>query len=114
MSLNNEVRLIGNIVKEPTIIESEKGNFGRIRIASNTKRGDKEDTLFIDVKLFGYAYKDLEYHALEKGDRVVVYGRLSIDEYDDKEGKKRREPVVYGNSVMKVARRKATEEAKSF
>lgn len=114
MSLNNEVRLIGNIVKDPTVIESEKGNFARIRIASNTKRGEKEDTLFIDIKLFGYAYQDLEYNNLQKGDRVVAYGRLAIEEYTDKENNKRRDPVVYANSVIKVAKRKTTETTQSF
>lgn len=111
MSLNNEVRLIGNVVKEPDVFESERGKFGKIRIASNTKRGETEDTLFIDVKLFGYAFKDFEYHHIEKGDRVVAYGRLAVEEYTDKEGNKRREPVVYANSVIKVAKKISTEKS---
>lgn len=111
MSLNNELRLIGNVVKEPDVYESEKGKFGKIRIASNTKRGETEDTLFIDVKLFGYAFKDYEYHNIEKGDRVVVYGRLAVEEYTDKENNKRREPVVWANSVMKVAKKVNSEKS---
>jgi single-stranded DNA-binding protein len=112
MSINNEVRLIGNVVKEPDIYQSEKGSFGKLRIACNTKMGEKEDTLFIDLKLFGYAYKDLEYHSVEKGDKIVAYGRLSIEEYIDKNEIKRREPVVYANSLIKVA--KKNKESSSF
>lgn len=112
MSLNNEVRLMGNIVKEPKVFSSDNGDFAIIRLASNTKRGDKEESLFIDVKVFGYAYKDFEYHEIEKGDRVVVYGRLSVEEYTDKNEIKRKEPVIWANSLLKVARK--ANASKSF
>lgn len=112
MSLNNEIRIIGNVVKEPNVLGESDNKFGRIRIASNTKKGDKEETLFIDVKLFGSSFKDLEYHNISKGDKVIVYGRLAIEEYTDKEGNERRDPVIYGNSLIKVARKPVS--TKSF
>ena len=31
MSLNNEVRLIGNVVKDPEVFDSEKGKLGKVR-----------------------------------------------------------------------------------
>ena len=105
MPLNNETKLMGNLVKEPNVYESEKGGHAKIRMAVNTKRGDVEDTLFIDVKLFGYAYKDFEYFTPDKGDRVLVIGRLAIEEFTDKEGNQRREAVVYANSLQKIAKR---------
>jgi len=111
MSLNNEIRLIGNIVKDPDVYESDHGKFARLRIASNTKRGETEDTLFIDVKLFGNVFKDLEYHNLSKGDKVVAYGRLAIEEYTDKNDIKRREPVVYANNVIKIAKKQNSEKS---
>jgi single-stranded DNA-binding protein len=111
MPLNNEVRLIGNVVKEPDIFESERGNFGKIRIACNTKRGETEDTLFIDVKLFGYAFNDLEYHSIEKGDKVIAHGRLAVEEFTDKNENKRREPVVYASSIMKVAKKDTSKNS---
>ena len=111
MPLNNEVRLIGNVVKEPDVFQSEKGNFGKVRIACNTKRGETEDTLFIDVKLFGYAFNDLEYHSIENGDKVIAYGRLSIEEFTDKNENKRREPVVYASSIMKVAKKENAQNS---
>jgi single stranded DNA-binding protein len=110
MSLNNEVRLIGNIVRDPDVYTSDRGSFSKIRMAVNTKRGENEDTLFIDVKLFGYAHKDFENNNLSKGDRVVVYGRLSIEEFVDKEQNKRKEAVVYASSIMKIAKRSSREE----
>ena len=111
MSLNNEVRLIGNVVKDPEVFESEKGKFGKVRIACNTKRGETEDTLFIDVKLFGYAFNDLEYHGIEKGDKVIAYGRLAIEEYTDKNEVNRKEPAVYANSIIKIAIKQKLENS---
>jgi single-stranded DNA-binding protein len=109
MSLNNEVRLIGNVVKDPEVFDSEKGKFGKVRIAANTKSGEREDTLFINVKLFGYAFKDFEYHDIEKGDKVLAYGRLAIEEYTDKNEVNRKEPVIYANSIIKIARKQKLE-----
>lgn len=111
MSLNNEVRLIGNIVKDPDVFDSSNSKFGRVRIASNTKRGEVEDVLFIDVKLFGNSFKDLEYHNIVKGDKVVVYGRLAVEEFTDKNENKRREPVIYANSLIKVAKKPTAENS---
>lgn len=110
MAINNELRLIGNVVKEPDIFQSEHGKFAKVRIACNSKRGETEETLYIDLKVFGNSYKDLEYHSVTKGDKILVYGRLAVDEFVDKNEIKRREPVVYCNSLIKVARRQITEE----
>jgi single-stranded DNA-binding protein len=111
MLLNNEVRLIGHVVKDPEVFESEKGKFGKIRIASNTKVGEKEETLFINVKLFGYAFKDFEYHDIKKGDKVLAYGRLAVDEYVDRNEVNRKEPFVYANSIIKIARKQKLENS---
>ncbi|MCW4040572.1 MAG: single-stranded DNA-binding protein [Candidatus Bathyarchaeota archaeon] len=109
MSLNNEVRLIGNLVRDPDIIETERGKFGKIRIACNTRRGEIEDTLFMDIKLFNNTFKDLEYHEVVKGDRVAVFGRLATEEYTNKEGVVVTAFVVYANSLMKIARKAKVE-----
>lgn len=107
--ITNEVKLIGNLVREPETFSSSKGDVGKIRIACNTRRGETEDTLYIDVKLFGRTFDDLAYYEIDKGDKIVAQGRLVIEEWTDKDGNKRREPVVYANSVMKFHRKtKAT------
>lgn len=111
MSLTNEVRLIGNLVRDPDIIETERGKFGKIRVACNTKRGEVEDTLFIDVKLFGYTFNDLEYHEVTKGDKVQIIGRLATEEFTNKEGNSVSVSVVYANSLLKLARKAKAPEA---
>ena len=107
MAFNNELKLIGNVVKEPYVSD----NFAKIRVAANTRRGEKEETLFIDVKLFGNVYKDFVYHDIQKGDKIISYGRLAIEEYTDKNENPRKEAVVYADSLFLVARKKKTENS---
>lgn len=108
MAFNNEIKLIGNLVKEPYV--SDKG-FAKIRVAANTRRGDKEDTLFIDIKLFGNVYNDFIYHDIQKGDKIISYGRLAIEEYKDKNDITRREAVVFADSLFLVAKKKKSENS---
>jgi single-strand DNA-binding protein len=111
MAMNNELRLIGNIVKDPDVKESESGGWAIIRVAANTGKKDKEETLFMDVKLFTSAYRDFEYHQLAKGDRVIVSGPLKQSDYEDKEGNKRTSYALYADYVLKVNK---AEEKKDF
>lgn len=102
MAMNNELRLIGNIVKDPEVKESESGGWAIIRVAANTGKKDKEETLFMDVKLFTSAYRDFEYHKLAKGDKVIISGQLKQSDYEDKEGNKRISYALYADYVLKV------------
>ena len=109
MSFNNEIRLIGNLVKDPEEIATERGKFHIARIAVNSKRGEETETVFIDIKIFGNLCKDIEEDPINKGDRIIVIGRFSIDEFTDKTNAKRREPVVYANSIAKIKKRAGKE-----
>lgn len=109
MSFNNEIRLIGNLVKDIQEISTDRGKFYIARLATNTKRGEITDTMFIDIKIFGDLCSDIEEDLLNKGDRIIVIGRLSVDEFTDKNEIKRREPVVYANSIAKMKKRPGTE-----
>ena len=101
MSFQNEIRLIGNLTSDPAMYE----RVARIRIASNTKVGDKKETLFIDVKMFGHNIEEVTNHELKKGDKVMVFGRLAIEEYEStKTGENKKDAVVYCNNFVKLSK----------
>ena len=108
----NEIRLVGNVVKEPLVREGANGPFAIVRMAVNSHRGDKEDTLYIDVKLFGPVYNDITYYEIDKGDRVQVDGRLIEEEWTKEDGTKVRNHSVIANSLVKFF--KKSKEAASF
>lgn len=107
----NSISLVGNLVADPDVFDTKNGKAGRVRIAVNTKIGEKEETLYTDVKMFGNTYRDIDAYALVKGDRVSVQGRLVQEGYTNKEGKEVVAHVVYANRVDKFAKRKKTDVA---
>jgi len=106
----NSIVLVGNVVKEPKVFETEKGNFGVVRVAVSSRRGDREETLYIDVKLFGHTFNDLTYYEINKGDRVQVDGRLVMEEFTNKDGVDVKLPAIIANSVVKFYK-KAKDQA---
>lgn len=114
MALCNEIRLMGNLTKEPSIIESDRGKFGKVRVAASNRTGDKEHQLFIDVKLFGQSFNEQELSSMNKGDKVLVYGMLSVEEFKDKQGNDRKEPVVYAANLIRLAKKLETKTGNEF
>lgn len=108
MSLFNKINIIGNIVKDPFIGESKE--WGVVRLACNTGKKEVEETLFIDVKLFSGAFRDLKNYDIKKGDKVSVSGTLKSDDYKDKEGVKRTGFSIYADYILKVSKREYSDE----
>ena len=80
----NSVTLAGNLVRDPEVkkVGNDKtvASFG---LAVNKKFGDKEETLFIDVTLWG-KQAELAGQYLVKGQNVMIDGELKMDEWEDK------------------------------
>lgn len=72
----NKIILVGNLVKDPEIFYTPQGTpVGRLRIASNTKNGEQDETLFIDAVTFNEIAENCNQY-LNKGDKILVEGRL--------------------------------------
>lgn len=104
----NTVIIEGNLTMDPELKHTESGStLCKFRIASNEKRGDGEDVTFVDVTCWdpknsqddrGLASRMAKY--LTKGDRVTVEGRLSYDEWQDRDsGQKRSKLSITGFKV---------------
>lgn len=107
--MDNEIRLIGNVVYDPDLFEAKNGNkFAKLRMVTNKKFGNDERSCFINVKLFGRAFGDFEYFDVQKGDKIVVDGELVQEDYE-KDGEKRTAYVVYANNLVKVHRKTANQ-----
>jgi len=105
MASLNRVFLMGNLTRDPELRYIPSGQavcaFG---LAVNNKYGSgddrKEDTLFIDVTVWGKAAESsAEY--LKKGSPVFIEGRLRLRQWDDKEtGQKRSKMEVTASTVQ--------------
>lgn len=91
----NEVRLSGNIAKV-NIRNGLHGPFGTIRIAIDNgafnKKGAKfiERTDFINVEVSGKAFFSVVPNP-QGGDRIMIYGKLLTDKFNDKNTNQPRE-----------------------
>src|SRR5579872_4539920 len=98
----NRVILVGTLVRDPEIRYIPSGaGVTKFRIAVNPNKRDPkpEDTLFIDIVAWDKLAETCNTY-LKKGMSCLVEGRLSIRQYDDKEGNKRQATEVVINTMQ--------------
>ena len=71
---NSEVKTVG-----------DNNKVTKFSVASNSGYGDKKVTIWVDCDAWGDRYEKLSNY-LVKGQSVLVYGELSINEYQAKDG----------------------------
>lgn len=82
------IAFIGNMTSELELRYTQGGKaVGSVTVAVNRKKGDQEETDFHRVTVWeGMAENAAR---LPKGTRVLVVGRLTSRQYEDREGQKR-------------------------
>ena len=102
----NRCVLVGNLGRKPELRYTPSGkavsSFG---LAVNRKIGDQEEeVLWIDVVAWEKQAEACAAH-LDKGSCVLVDGRLKLEEWEDREGEKRRKIVLVAGQVVFLDRR---------
>jgi single-strand DNA-binding protein len=100
----NRVFFIGNLTRDPESRTASTGTaMTTFSIAVNERRGggreEQNQPLYLRVKTFGKT-AEIAAKYLVKGSNVLVEGRLEIDEYESRDGQKRRDPVVVANNIQ--------------
>ena len=84
----NNVTIQANLTRDPELRDSYNGNkVCSLGLACNDKSSGKETTLFINAVVFG-KMADVCGKYLRKGSQVIVSGKLTMDNWVDKEGNK--------------------------
>src|SRR5579884_1865168 len=113
----NKVILVGTLVRDPEIRYIGSGaGVTKFRIAVNPNKRDAkpEDTLFIDIVAWDKLAETCNTY-LKKGMQALVEGRLSIRQYDDKDGNKRQATEVVINTMQMLGGpRDRQESGESF
>ncbi len=95
----NKVILMGNLTRDVEIRYSQGGSaIGNTGIATNRKwksqTGEqKEEVMFVDLTFFGRT-AEIANQYLRKGSKVLVDGRLSLDQWTAQDGTKRSKHAV--------------------
>jgi single-strand DNA-binding protein len=105
----NSVNIIGNLTKDPELIETSGGTeITTLRVAING-RNDK-DTVFTDVKVIGKSAGPCD-EFLHTGSKIAVSGRLALDQWTTDDDEKRSKLYVVANRVDFLDRKPTDEEA---
>lgn len=106
MSNFNLVVLMGNLTRDVELRFTPKGTaVGKFGLAVNrkwsTESGEKkEEVCFVDCDVFGRTAENLAQYC-KKGASIHIQGRLSFQQWDDKQtGQKRSKLVVVAESVQ--------------
>lgn len=112
MSVQNNIHLIGRLVRDPEMRMTPVGNaVTNFTLAVDrdyvNEQGQKE-TDFIDIVVWRKRAEVCAQY-LVKGSLVAIEGRLQIRTYENQEGQKRKVAEVVAESVKFLDKRKQTE-----
>jgi single-strand DNA-binding protein len=93
---DTQITIVGNLVEDPELRFTPAGQpVARFRVASTPRFLDKNtnewkdgDSLFLTCNVWRQAAENVA-ESLQRGMRVIVYGRLRQRSYETKEGEKR-------------------------
>lgn len=106
MASGNEVKLVGNLTRDPEVRYAQSGMaIAKFGLAYNKRKFNKadndweEEVHFFDVTCFNTLAENVG-ESLRKGDRVIVSGSLEQDTWEDKEtGDKRSKVAVVADEI---------------
>ena len=91
--------VIGNLTADPELRFTQSGKpVASLTVAVNRKKGDDEHTSFIDVTAWDSLAENVS-ESLQKGDRVVVTGRLEQRSWETPEGDRRSKLEVVADEI---------------
>jgi single-strand DNA-binding protein len=102
----NKVILIGNLTRDVELRYTPNGTaIAKFGLASNRTYKDnvtgenKQETLFIDITVFGRSAEIVNQY-LSKGRRVLIEGRLVLEQWVDAQGQKRSKHSIVAERVQ--------------
>jgi single-strand DNA-binding protein len=109
-AIRNSVQLIGNLGRDVEVFTFDSGNKkASFTMATSeyytNKEGEKaQDTQWHNVVAWGKT-ADLMSALLEKGNQVLVKGKIVNRSYEDKEGNKKYVSEIVANEFMKITKK---------
>lgn len=101
-SLNNSVRLLGNVGTDPQVITFDNGNkLAKFSLATSERKkaqdGTYQDqTTWHNLVIWGKGADIIETY-IKKGSKMAIEGKLSYNKYEDKEGVQRTSTEIIVN-----------------
>ena len=114
-SLNNSVRLLGNVGMDPEVITFESGNkLAKFSMATNERRKDpegeyKDVTTWHNLIIWGKG-ADIIQTYIKKGAKMAIEGKLTYNKYEDKQGVQRSSTEIVVNDFTMLGGKNESKE----
>jgi single-strand DNA-binding protein len=114
-SLRNKVSLIGRLGAQPEVTNYETGStLARFTMATNERYKDKsgqwqDNTQWHTIKAWGSMAERVQKN-LNKGQEILIEGKLVHQTYETKTGEKRNETIIEINEFLILALKNSTDE----
>jgi single-strand DNA-binding protein len=111
-TVKNRVSLIGRLGKDPELTELQSGRcFAKFSLATNESYKDKsgewqDNTQWHDITIWGPNAQRVK-KVLNKGQEIVLEGRIVYRSYETKDGEKRQATVIEGSEFWIPSSQKA-------
>ncbi|MDB4347215.1 single-stranded DNA-binding protein [Bacteroidia bacterium] len=113
-SLNNSVRLLGNVGMDPEVITFDSGKkLAKFSLATNERKKNPEGgyqnvTTWHNLIIWGKG-ADIIQTYIKKGAKLAVEGKLTYNKYEDKQGNQRTSTEILVNDFSMLGGRNETE-----
>ena len=114
-TLRNKVSLIGRLGAQPEVTNYETGStLARFTMATNERYKDKsgqwqDNTQWHTIKAWGSMAERVQKN-LNKGQEILIEGKLVHQTYETKTGEKRNETIIEINEFLILALRNSMDE----
>ena len=111
----NQVNLVGNVTRDFELKESAQQNkYALFTLAVNERYKQEDRPNFIEIVAFGHQAEILAEYG-HKGKKLAISGRLSNDQYTDKEGVKvSKVKVILENFEFASSPKKASQQTQAI
>ncbi|WP_024787037.1 MULTISPECIES: single-stranded DNA-binding protein [unclassified Lebetimonas] len=116
----NKIILVGNLTRDVELRYSPAGTaIAKFGIATNRTYKDsvsgenKKEVMFIDVTVFGRS-AEIANQYLRKGSKVLVEGRLVLDQWVDSSGQKRSKHSVVAEKIQFMETKAEAERNRNY
>jgi single-strand DNA-binding protein len=112
----NEIKIMGNLGRDPELRYTGQGTPVLSFSLAHTDRPKNREprTQWFRVLMWGKMAEWFGASGLRKGQRVIVFGRIDQNQWEDKDGAKRVEVQIHANQLYVVASHEPQESSGSF
>lgn len=98
----NHITVVGNVGRQPEGLKYTGAGLAVLKFSLADTRGkdDNKKTSWYDIVCFGDMAESVVEH-IGKGDRIIVSGRLQVEDYEKKDGTKGKRVEIIADEIAK-------------